>query len=186
MVQWMCRRALCAVAVLWCFPLVTGAQPSATQPTDPWQPIRTLVGTWEGRAQGQPGSGTARRTYAFVLNDRYLHETNVTNYPPQPKNSTGEEHQHWSFFSYDRARRALVLRQFHQEGFVNQYVMNAGESRAGHVVFDSERFENLDAGWRARETYDIASPDAFTETFEVADPGKPLEVYSRTAFTRSK
>ena len=36
-------------------------------------------------------------------------------------------HEHWSFFSYDRARKALVLRQFHQEGFVNQYVLDTAE-----------------------------------------------------------
>jgi hypothetical protein len=53
-------------------------------------------------------------------------------YPPQPKNEKGEVHEHWSFFSHDRARRTLVLRQFHQEGFVNQYAMLpvAADSRA--------------------------------------------------------
>ena len=57
---------------------------------------------------------TVRRRYAFVLGDRFLHETNVSTYPPQPANKAGEVHEHWSFFSYDRSRKALVLRQFHQ------------------------------------------------------------------------
>jgi len=46
-----------------------------------------------------------------------------------------------TFFSYDRARRSLVLRQFHQEGFVNQYLMAPG-SAAGTVVFESEALES--------------------------------------------
>ncbi len=153
---------------------------------DPWQPVRFLAGTWIGTATGVGGSGTARRTYAFVLKDRYLHEKNVTTYPPQEKNETGEVHEHWSFISYDRARATLVLRQFHPEGFVNQYIVNKTESTPHKLVFDSERFENYDNAARARETYEIMSADEFVETFELGDAGKPLEVYSKTHFKRLK
>ncbi len=160
----------------------TGAQ---TKP-DVWEPVRFMVGGWEGPADGQPGSGTARRTYTFVLKDRFLYEKNVTTYPPQPSNKAGEVHEHWSFFSYDRARKVLVLRQFHQEGFVNQYVLDTKASRPGKLVFVSEAFENLEKSWRARETYEVRSADEFVETFEVAEPGKELDVYSRTHFKRAK
>jgi len=160
----------------------TGAQ---SKP-DVWQPIRFMVGSWEGTAEGEPGSGTARRSYAFVLKDRFLYERNVTTYPPQAANKAGEVHEHWSFFSYDRARKVLVLRQFHPEGFVNQYVLDAQASRPGKLVFVSEALENLDKGWRARETYEVRSQDEFVETFEVAEPGKELGVYSRTHFKRAR
>ncbi len=89
--------AVCAVASL-----SAGPRPQARP--DPWEPVRFLAGTWEGTATGVGGAGTARRTYAFVLKDRYLHEKNVTTYPPQDKNAAGEVHEHWSFISYDRAR----------------------------------------------------------------------------------
>jgi hypothetical protein len=125
-------------------------------------------------------------TDKFVIKDRYLHEKNVSTYPPQPANKAGEVHEHWSFLSYDRQRKALVLRQFHQEGFVNQYVMSAADSRPGKLVFTSERFENVGDGWRATETYEIRSPDEFVETFELGPPGKELEVYSRNEFVRVK
>ena len=161
-------------------PAAQGSKP------DPWQPVRFLAGTWEGTATGAGGAGTARRTYAFVLKDRYIHEKNTTSYPPQEQNKAGEVHEHWSFISYDRARATLVLRQFHPEGFVNQYVVNKAESTPKKLVFDSERFENYDNNARARETYDIVSADEFIETFELGDPGKPLEVYSRTHFKRVK
>jgi hypothetical protein len=78
------------------------------------------------------------------------------------------------------------LRQFHQEGFVNQYVLSASESRPGRLVFVSEVFENFDNSWRARETYEIRSPDEFVEIFELRAPGKGYEVYSRNTFKRAK
>ena len=108
---------------------------------DPWSAIRFMAGEWDGESDGEPGKGTAKRTYRFVLNNKFLHEDNVSTYPPQPKNEKGEVHHHQSFFSYDRARRVLVLRQFHQEGFVNQIAMTA-PGADGSLVFESEALEN--------------------------------------------
>ena len=161
--------------------LVMGtAEAPARAPESPWSPIQFMVGEWEGESEGQPGKGTVKRTYSFVLGDKFLHERNVSTYPPQPKNEKGEVHEHWSLFSHDRGRHTLVLRQFHQEGFVNQYVMLAGSS-PGTVVFESEALENVPAGWKARETYEVVSPDGFVETFELAVVGKP---YSKARFKR--
>jgi hypothetical protein len=143
-----------------------------------------MVGEWTGESEGQPGKGTVKRTYRFVLGDKFLHERNVSTYPPQPKNEKGEVHEHWSFFSHDRARKTLVLRQLHQEGFVNQYVMAAG-SPSGTVVFETEAIENIPNGWKARETYQVVSPDEFVETFELAQGGGAYEVYSKAHFKRA-
>jgi hypothetical protein len=181
-------RIALAATVMVASTLLGRAQTVASEEAKPdvWEPVRFLVGNWNGTAEGQAGAGTVRRRYAFVLNDRYLHETNVSTYPPQAANKVGEVHEHWSFVSYDRGRRALVLRQFHQEGFVNQYVVSTSESRPGKLVFTSENFENFDNSWRARETYEIRSHDEFVETFELGAPGKGLEVYSRNTFKRAK
>ncbi len=151
---------------------------------DQWEPIRRLVGEWEGESEGHPGRGTVARTYAFVLKDRYLHERNVSTYPPQETNEAGEIHEHWSFFSYDRHRATLVFRQFHQEGFVVQYRLNPVESGGDRLAFESEGLENLDDSWRARETYVFRSDDEFDETFELAEPGQDFHVYSGTRFKR--
>jgi hypothetical protein len=151
---------------------------------DPWQRVRFLLGRWNGTVQGESGNGTVTRSYEFTLGGRFIEERNVSTYPAQAKNRKGEVHEHRSFISHDRKRRTLVLRQFHQEGFVNTYTLNAAESTATVLVFDSESFENLDAGFRARETYEVYSSDEFVETFEVAEPDKPLDLYSRTRFTR--
>lgn len=153
---------------------------------DPWGSIRFLVGDWMGTSEGQAGIGTVQRNYSFVLKDRYLHEKNISTYPPQEANKAGEIHEHWSFFSYDRGRKTLVLRQFHPEGFVNQYTLNTADSGPGKLVFDSEHFENFDNNWKARETYEIRSADEFIETFELGEPGKALQVYSRNHFKRAQ
>jgi len=162
--------------------VAAGAGVAAEQAADSWLPLRRFVGDWTGTASGAAGTGTVERTYAFVMNGRFVHETNTSRYPPQEKNKAGEVHQHWSMFSYDKARKLIVLRQFHSEGFVNTY-RQVGPSE-GLLVFESEAFENFSNSWKARETYEFLSDDEFVETFELAPPGKPFQVYSRNHFKR--
>lgn len=64
------------------------------------------------------------------------------------------------------------------------YLLNADSSSAMRLVFESEGFESFDDKWRAKETSDVISPAEFVETFELAPPGQPFEVYSRTEFKR--
>jgi len=78
-----------------------------------------------------------------------------------------------------------MLRQFHVEGFANLYALNRSASTPKHLLFESEYFENFNNSWKAKETYDIISPDEFIETFELAPPGKPFEVYSRNHLKRA-
>jgi hypothetical protein len=65
-----------------------------------------MVGEWQGESEGQPGKGTVKRTYTFVLHDRLLYEENDSTYPPQPKNEKGETHEHRFYFGYERSWRA--------------------------------------------------------------------------------
>jgi hypothetical protein len=170
--------------VLFWIAALTAPPSPQTAASDPWAPVRFLVGEWAGESEGQPGKGKVRRVYRFVLGDRFLHEQNVSTYPPQPKNEKGEVHEHWSFVSHDRARKTLVLRQFHQEGFVNQYVLSSTSRSDGALVFESEALENVPLGWKARETYEIVSPEEFIETFEIASGSETYELYSRARFRR--
>jgi hypothetical protein len=154
----------------------------AQAPADVWQPIRRLVGDWTGISTGQAGEGTVTRRYVWVMNERYLNETNVSVYPPQDKNKKGERHEHWGMFSYDKAKKAVILRQFHVESFVNTYRLVSSEG--DKMVFESESFENFNNSWRARETYEFLSKDEFVELFELAAPGKEFALYSRTHLKR--
>ena len=51
-------------------------------------------------------------------------------------------------------------------------------------MFTSEAIENIPAGWRARETYELVGQDEFVETFELAPPGKDFEPYTQSRLRR--
>ena len=88
---------------------------ATAQTADPWAPIRFMQGDWRGVAEGEPGKGTVERSYGFVLENRFIQERNVSTYEPKPGKTSGEVHEHWSFFSHDRKRAVLVLRQFYSK-----------------------------------------------------------------------
>jgi len=160
------------------------AQNSGTR--DTWEPFRYFVGSWEGTSKGQPGVSKTQREYKFVLNGKFLHVQNRSVYDPQPKNPKGEVHEDWGLLSFDKGRKQFVLRQFHVEGFVNQYVQSTSDTDSKSLVFVTEQIENIPAGWRARETYRIVSADEFVEVFELAEPGKNFELYSEGRYRRKK
>lgn len=166
------------IVAIWC--TVHGQQPVAAP--DPFDAVAFLIGRWEGTSDGQPGKGTVRREYSRALNSRFIRVVNRSEYAAQERNPKGEIHEDEAFLSYDRARKRLVIRQFHVEGFVNHYIQDPGSS----LVFTSESIENIPAGWRARETYVQRGLDEFEEVFELAEPGKSFEVYSRAILKRVK
>jgi hypothetical protein len=169
------------------FAAAAAACVSATnEKPDAWQPVRFFIGQWKGTAEGEAGTGTVERKYEFVLREQFIQEHNTSTYPPQEKNKAGEVHHHLGIISYDRQRKTLIMRQFHVEGFVNLYALNQAASSPKRLVFESEHFENFDNSWKARETYDIISEDEFIETFELAPPGKPFQLYSRNHLRREK
>jgi hypothetical protein len=170
--------------VLALFPTAPAmAQPATI--TDPLEPVAVLLGKWAGTSEGQPGNGTVEREYERALGTRFIRVRNRSTYPPQEKNPKGEKHEDEGFFSFDRARKRVVLRQFHVEGFVNTYAQDL-DARPGTVAFTTEGIENIPAGFRARETYLLHGPDEFEEVFELAEPGQPFAVYSRTRLKRVK
>jgi len=147
--------------------------------------IAPLMGKWSGPQEGQPGKGTSERVYESALNGRFIRVRNTSTYPAQEKNPTGERHEDEGVFSFDRARKRILLRQFHLEGFVITYVQDT-DAKPGTVSFTSESIENIAPGWRARETYVFHGPDEIEEVFELSEPGKPFVVYSRTQLKRVK
>lgn len=158
--------------------------PSAAS-ADTLAPLARLVGRWTGTSEGQPGKGQVERQYERVLGSKFIQVRNRSIYPPQEKNPKGETHEDIGFFSFDSARKRVVFRQFHVEGFVNQYALEPSRT-VDRVVFISEAIENIPAGFRARETYVFSGSDQLEEIFEIAEPGKDFNVYSRSRLTRVK
>ena len=178
---------LLSVALLAAVLMISSyASEQSTASGNAWEPLQFFAGKWEGTGKGKPGVSKIEREYQFVLNGKYLNVKSRSIYNPQPNNAKGETHEEWGMISFDKGRKQFVFRQFHVEGFVNQYVTTSISTDGKTIVFTSEGIENIPAGWRARETYKIISPDEFQETFELAGPGKDFEVYSEGQLQRKK
>lgn len=167
--------------VLLLAPLIVG---QTTKQSNVWEPLMFFVGTWEGSGNGKPGTSTIQREYRFTLNNKFLQVQNKSTYAPQLKNPKGEVHEDWGMISFDKSRKQFVFRQFHVEGFVNQYVANIPDGKT--IVFTSENLENIPAGYRARETYRIINSNEFEEVFEIAEPNKDFAVYSQGHLKRKQ
>jgi hypothetical protein len=154
-------------------------QSQEVQKPSHWDSLKFFVGRWQGATDGEPGKGTGERNYEFLLDDQFLQLKNRTIYPPQEKNPKGEIHEDIAYYSYDKNQKRFVLRQFHKEGFVNEYVQQEGTD-GKTLVFLTNRIENIPDGWRARETYKIVSQDEYREVFELAEPNKEFALYSQS------
>ena len=69
---------------------------------------------------------------------------------------------------------------------MNQYKLDSISRDGKTIVFVSEAIENIPSGWRAKETYMFSGENEFTETFELAEPNKGFELYSKAVLKRKK
>jgi len=166
--------------------LVIYSQKPIYQGEDPWIHLRFFEGKWSGPATGTPGKGISSRQYAFDLNGRFLTARNRSVYELKTPTAPPEVHEDSAIFSYDRSRKTIVLRQFHSEGFVNEYTLSAVRDNGRELEFVTVRIENIPPGWKAKEVYSVVSPDEVFETFSLAAPGKEFEVYSTAHLRRLK
>jgi hypothetical protein len=173
-----------SIFLLLLVPLLVGAQ--ETKKPDVWTPLKFFIGTWKGTGKGEPGISQVERQYQSILSGKYIQINHKSVYAPQENNPRGETHEDLGFFSYDRGKKQFILRQFHIEGFVNQFKAETISEDGKLMVFMSESLENIPAGYRAKETYRILNENEFTEIFEIAQPGKEFTVYSENRFKRQK
>ncbi len=158
----------------------------ADKKRDIWEPFHFLVGEWEGQGEGKSGISTVEKTFQFIMNREYIQSTTRAVFKPQEKNPKGEIHEDLGFFSYDHFRKKFVFRQFHIEGFINQYVLESISADGKMLVFDSEGFENAPPGWKTRIIYRILDEDTLEESFDIATPGKDLQCYILNTLKRKE
>jgi hypothetical protein len=165
--------------------LLTTLPAEAQTPPNPdrFESFQFFLGAWEGEGEGQPGKSRVSREYALVLDGRFIEVRNRSIYAPQ-EGKPGEDHRDVGYISFDSGRGKHVLRQFHVEGFVNQYVHESTSADGKTIVFVTEAIENIPPGWRARETYLLIGTDELVERFELAEPGKDFELYTENRFRR--
>ena len=172
------------IALLLLLPQLSNAQISKADSL--WLPFKYFIGTWSGTGEGVDGKGTYERSYQLVLNKKYIEVRNKSVYPPNKENPKGYVHEDFGVISYDKARKTFVFRQFHIEGFVNQYILDSISPDGKTIVFVTEAIENIPKGWRGRETYTVNEGRELIEIFDLAEPNKDFELYTKASFKRSK
>lgn len=149
-----------------------------------WLPLKPFIGEWAGEGGGEPGKGKYERSYRFVLNGNFIEVKNKSTYEPTGQHPKGEVHEDIGYFSYDNSLRKFRLRQFHIEGFVNEFTLDSISPDRKLMVFVTNSIENIPKGWMARETYRFVSENEIEETFELAEPGKKFAPYSSVRLKR--
>ena len=149
-----------------------------------WQRIEALAGTWHGEGQGTPGTSKVERTYELILQGKFVLARNTSRFEPSGENEKGEVHEDLGVYSFDRARQAVVLREFYSEGFVNQYVLESINADATTLTFVTEAVENGPPGFVARVTLIIDGEASLRENFELKFPGKDFKSCVRNSLSR--
>ena len=157
-----------AAALIALLPCLLCAQAEDEQ--DRWAPFRFFVGNWEGTEEGRPGVGSVETSFRFIYDETYLEVRNRGVFEPQERNPEGEVHLDVGYISYDGVRETFVLREFHVEGYVNQYRLESLSPDGGTFVFVSESIENLPEGWQVRLRLRLLDENAYGMTFEIAPP----------------
>ena len=151
---------------------------------DPWAFLRYFVGRWQGTGTGKTGESKGEREYKFVLGEKFIQLYDLSVYAPQERNPDGEVHEEIAYLSFDRSRQKYVLREFHVEGYVNQYVLEEWDPERQKIILQSEALENSPPDMQARTTYEILGEDTFKETFELARTGQEWRCLIINEFTR--
>ena len=103
--------------------------------SDLWELFRFFLGEWSGTGTGKPGVSSVERSYALTLADQFIEVRSRSVYAPQESNLSGEVHEELGLISYDKVRSCYVLREFHVEGYVNQYVLEPPVPGENKLVF---------------------------------------------------
>jgi hypothetical protein len=166
------------------FPALLVAQ--AEEKQDVWEPMKFLVGEWEGRGEGKSGISKVWKHWQFALNGKFLQMKTKAVFGPQEQNPRGETHEDVGYFSYDGERKTIVFRQFHVEGFIIRYVIESISSNGQTVTFVSEQIENGPPGLVAKLIFEPLDADTLEERFELAFSGKEFDCFNTNIIKRKK
>lgn len=137
-----------------------------------------LLGKWKGTGSGFGNDKSAIESdFNLIMNGKYIEVKNDSKFEPTEKNPEGEHHIDWGIISFNKNRKKIIFRQFHIEGFVNQYVLNDSLSNDTILIFETEVIENFPEGGKARWTIRKIKENEIETIFEVSFSGKEFVCY---------
>jgi hypothetical protein len=140
--------------------------------------LQFLIGNWQGKGTGFGNeNSTITATYNFVMNKKYIKVTHESHFKPTEKKPKGEHHIDNGFISFDKIRNTIIYRQFNNEGYVNQYILNDTLSNETTLIFETETIENFMPGGKARFTIKKISTTELETIFDVSFPNKEYSCF---------
>ena len=140
--------------------------------------LHHIIGDWSGTGTGF-GNDTSIITasYNFVMTNKYIEVKHESYFKPTEKNPKGDHHIDNGFISFDKIRNKIIYRQFNNEGFINQYILNDSLSNENTLIFETEIIENFMPGGKARFTINIISETELETIFDVSFPNKDYSCF---------
>jgi hypothetical protein len=174
------RSMMLSVCALLCTVASFAAEPVRDGLAD----LRWMEGEWRGIGEGDPGTSGSERHVDSYLGNQYIRATGRSVYPKQDKNPKGEVHSQLNLWSFDRARGAIVMREFDTLGFVCTYVLDKAASAPDRWVLVGESLENVPKGWKARYVITRKSDDEYHEMLQLDPDGKGFNPYVTNRFLK--
>jgi len=144
-----------------------------------------ILGEWHGTGSGFGNDKSKiESSFQLIMEGKYIEVKNESRFEPSSDKPDGEYHIDKGFISFDNNRMLIVFRQFNNEGYVNQYVLNDSISNDSILVFETENLENFVAGGKARWIIKKISETKIETTFDVSFPNKEYTCFGINSLTR--
>ena len=138
-----------------------------------------LFGEWTGTGSGFGNTRSKIQSeFKVIMNGKYIQIKNYTESEPNKSKPKGDKHTDWGILSFDKKRKKVIYRQFHSEGYVNQYVLNDSLSTDTKLIFETETIENFVEAGKARWTIRKHGDKEIEIKFDVSVPGKESAYYN--------
>jgi hypothetical protein len=154
------------IVVLLIYVIVSGVSFSQD---NPFEKISFIIGDWSGTGSGF-GNSTSKieSSFQYIMNGKYIEVVNESQFEPTEKSPEGEHHIDRGFISFDKQRQVIVFRQFNNEGYVNQYILNDSLSNDSTLVFETEIIENFVPNGKAKWTIKKINENEVETIFDVS------------------
>jgi hypothetical protein len=139
---------------------------------DPWAPVRTLEGVWEGTGSGFGQTSRVTHNWQFVMGGKFFRlETKSIS---DTNSGEADVHEDVGYVSWSTGEELLRFRQFLSEGFVNTFKIIDVEAPESGLNFEPENTEGVPT-LVVRMTLRFKGANAYEMVLEMSSKGKELK-----------